>query len=47
MPQTREEKKPRLVLEEFKVKECANDYGFSDEYFSVILSMKFHHGDSF
>lgn len=35
MPATREEQKPRVLLEEFKVKECANDYGFSDEYFSV------------
>ena len=34
MPQ---QEKPRLVLEEYKVKECANDYGFSDEYFSVNL----------
>lgn len=35
MPGTMEDKKPRVLLEEFKIKECANDYGFSDEYFSV------------
>lgn len=35
MPATREDQKPRVLLEEFKVKECANDYGFADEYFSV------------
>ena len=35
MPAPREEQKPRVTLEEYKVKECANDYGFSDEHFSI------------
>ena len=35
MPPSKSEKKPRVVLEEFKVKETANDYGFTDKEFSV------------
>lgn len=35
MPGAREDEKPRVILEEFKIKESANDYGFSDEHFSV------------
>jgi len=35
MPGSREEQKPRLFLEEFRVKESANDYGFSDDAFSM------------
>lgn len=35
MPSSRDDQKPRVLLEEFKVKECANDYGFSDEYFDI------------
>jgi DNA-directed RNA polymerases I and III subunit RPAC1 len=35
MPQSTEDIKPKLLLEEFKIKESANDYGFSDEPFSI------------
>ena len=35
MPGTREAQKPRVVLEEYKIKESANDYGFADEHFDI------------
>lgn len=35
MPASSESRKPRVILEEFKVKESANDYGFSDEIFNI------------
>jgi DNA-directed RNA polymerases I and III subunit RPAC1 len=35
MPPSKADKKPRVVLEEYKVKEAANDYGFSDKEFSL------------
>lgn len=35
MPPSKAEKKPRVVLEEYKTKEAANDYGFSDKEFTL------------
>ena len=35
MPPSKTDKKPRVILEEYKIKEAANDYGFSDKEFSV------------
>lgn len=35
MPESREDRKPRILLEEYKVKESANDYGFSDDFFTM------------
>lgn len=35
MPGTREDQKPRVILEEYKIKESANDYGFADEHFDI------------
>lgn len=35
MPESREDQKPRVLLEEYKIKESANDYGFADEHFEV------------
>jgi DNA-directed RNA polymerases I and III subunit RPAC1 len=35
MPATMQDKKPRVTMEEFKIKECPNDYGFSDEHFNI------------
>lgn len=35
MPPSKNEKKPRVILEESKIKEAANDYGFGDKEFSV------------
>lgn len=37
MPDARVDGKPRVILEEFKIKESANDYGFSDDFFSVTI----------
>lgn len=34
MPPSKADKKPRVILEEYKIKEAANDYGFSDKEFS-------------
>lgn len=35
MPGTREDQKPRVTLEEYRIKENANDYGFADEHFEI------------
>lgn len=35
MPPSKAEKKPRVILEEAKIKEAANDYGYSDKEFSI------------
>jgi hypothetical protein len=42
MPESREDRKPRVILEEFKIKESANDYGFSDDFFTVRKILLFH-----
>ena len=35
MPELEDEKKPRVYLEECKIKEDPNDYGFADEIFTI------------
>lgn len=35
MPELEEDKKPRVYLEECKIKEDPNDYGFADEIFTI------------
>lgn len=35
MPAHQENIKPRIVLEEYKIKESANDYGFADDFFDI------------
>lgn len=35
MPETIEDRKPRVLLEEYKLKESANDYGFADDFFNI------------
>lgn len=35
MPDSREDQKPRVILEEYKLKEHANDYGFADDFFTI------------
>lgn len=35
MPSNQENIKPRVVLEEYKIKESANDYGFADDFFDI------------
>lgn len=35
MSRSSEDKRPLLYLEEYKIKEAANDYGFADETFDI------------
>jgi DNA-directed RNA polymerases I and III subunit RPAC1 len=35
MPSSSEDTRPRMMLEEHKIKEAALDYGFSDEIFTI------------
>ncbi|CRL00416.1 CLUMA_CG013683, isoform A [Clunio marinus] len=35
MPESRDDRKPKVLMEEYKIKEYANDYGFSDDFFTV------------
>lgn len=35
MPESRDDNKPRVLLEEYKLKEIANDYGFADDFFTI------------
>lgn len=35
MPSSRDDRRPRVLLEEHKIKESALDYGFSDEIFTI------------
>lgn len=40
MPESREDRKPRVLLEEYKIKESANDYGFADDHFDIAKFKK-------
>lgn len=35
MPTSKQDKRPRVLLNEHKIKEAALDYGFSDEIFTI------------